>query len=258
MRSIINFTANRAILNFVLLAVSLSLLLPSCFVNSSLVQAIQCTSQYPVNQYEEGGEIKIHYIRDTIALFYINEYILYRLPAVVDFKTGQNVTGTEPFFVYKRGANRGRLYTSLNDSSKGSRINIDTFILQNVRKIKDVDTPPDSLWSLTEEREIDNEDLRVEKFSLIKKSNELLFDSVLFYYSRSMRNIEFSLSPKLDKEKKSKLCQVFLVYNEGYSPSQKRNLPKHEFRFGIERILPGKTDYLRELIEKSKRDEVIE
>jgi len=187
---------------------------------------------YPLSAYKENDEIKIYNLKDTILIFYYSDYILYRLSPTIIFETGEKLKGTEPYFIYNKKDDFGFLFTSLNDSSKGTKYPVDSFLANRGLKGKDFDIPIDSLWSLTEEIKV-KEDILLEKYGPLKLGDETTIDSIYYYYSKAMNKIEYSFSKKLDSIKAMKLFKVRFLYNERTSTANKIILPKRELSFEL-------------------------
>ncbi|HEY5772437.1 MAG TPA: hypothetical protein VIS75_07410, partial [Chitinophagaceae bacterium] len=126
----------------------------------------------------------------------------------------------------------GFLFTSINDSSRGKKYLVDSFLANRGLKGKDFDIPIDSLWSLTEVIKV-KEDILFEKYGSLKQGDETTIDSIYYYYSKDMNKIEYSFSKKLDSIKAMKLFKVRFLYNERTSTSNKIILPKRELSFEL-------------------------
>jgi len=185
---------------------------------------------YPISIYKENDEIKIYNLKDTILIFYYSDYILYRLSPTIRFETGEKLKGTEPYFVYNKKDDFGFLFSSINDSSKGTKYPVDSFLANRGLKGKDFDIPIDSLWSLADEIMV-KEDILMVKYGSLKQGDETTIDSIYYYYSKNMNKIEYSFSKKLDSIKAMKLFKIRFLYNERTSTDNKIILPKRELSF---------------------------
>lgn len=226
------------------------LLFFSCSVRTSQLQAVQYIYSYPVNYYKEGGITKVYSLNDTIAIFYSNDYVLYRLAPTVDFETGQNIEGSEKWFIYKQGSPYGHLLSSIQDTTSGTDLRVDSFVAKNVPKGKDFELPPDSLYRLVKSDKHEKKGQLCERYALVKKQNEMLFDSIYYFYSSKLKNINFSFSKVLDKQKGMKLQKAVFIYNEGFSPTPNTVLPKRKFLFEIKEHLPVNMQEVTRLIER--------
>jgi len=187
---------------------------------------------YPLSTYKENDKIKIYTLKDTLLIFYYSDYILYRLSPTIRFETGEKLRGTEPYFAYNKRDDFGFLFTSLNDSSKGTKYPVDSFLAARGLRGKDFDNPIDSLWTLTEVIK-DKEVMLLEKYGSLKQGDETTIDSIYYYYSKDMNRIEYSFSKKLDSIKAMKLFKARFLYNERVSTSNEIILPKRELSFEL-------------------------
>ena len=204
---------------------------------------------YPLSTYKENDEIKIYSLKDTILIFYYFDYILYRLSATIRFETGEKLKGTEPYFIYNKKDDFGYLYTSINDSSRGTKYPVDSFLANRGLKGKDFDIPIDSLWSLTEKIKV-KENILIEKYGSLKQGDETTIDSIYYYYSKDMNKIEYSFSKKLDSIKAMKLFKIRFLYNERTSTANEIILPKRELSFEMIEEDPPNPQKIIEFIKK--------
>ncbi|MEP7251373.1 MAG: hypothetical protein ABI683_03310 [Ginsengibacter sp.] len=192
-------------------------------------------SNSPVGLFEDHGEKKIYNITDTTGIFYFNNYILYRLPPTQVFETGENVKNSEQYFIYNNEDEKGILFDSLKEHCSTKQFSVDSFLFARGGRGKDFDIPVDTVWKLAET--FQNTEFVIEKYALIKQSNEFYYDSIYYYYSKNITPIDFSFSRKLDSIKGMKLQKIRLLYNENYSFSQSKIIPKREFSFEF-KIMP--------------------
>jgi hypothetical protein len=194
---------------------------------------------YPLSFYKEKDETKIYNFKDTILIFYYSDYILYRLSPTIKFETGEKVSGTEPYFIYDKNNEFGFLFTSLIDSSKGTKFLVDSFLANRGIRGRDFDIPVDSLWTLTEVIK-SKENVFLEKYGSLKQGDETTIDSIYYYYSKDMNKVEYSFSKKLDSIRGMKLFKARFLYNERISTSNEIILPKRELSFEmIEEHVPN-------------------
>jgi hypothetical protein len=197
------------------------------------LKSVEYIYKYPVSFYKEKGKVKIYSLTDTISIFYYGNYVLYQLSPTVKFETGEKIRGTEPYFIFNKKNHFGFLYPSMKNPNHGAKLSVDSFLINRGMKGKDFDIPPDSLWSLHAVVKDKSQDFILEKYGTIKPVDETNFDSIYYYYTRKIKNTEFSFSRKLDSIKRMKLYKVRLIFNEKFSPADKILLPKREFLFEI-------------------------
>jgi hypothetical protein len=207
-----------------------------CFVISAIGQeskSVYLIYSYPVSMAPEtGNKYKILSLTDTILITNYNDYVLYRLPGIVDFETNNKIMDSEPYFIYKKNDKFGAFFTSIKDIKNGEELPIDSFLTKKALRSKDFDIPPDSIFKL--EKTIIKKDFTIEKFIPLKKNNETIFDSIIYYYSKRFNQIGYSFSGKLDSLKQMKLFKIRLIYNEYFSPSYKTIISKREYLFEIQ------------------------
>lgn len=230
----------------------LFLFLGSHTCSNNRLTSIELSFSYPVSFYKEKDEIKIYNITDTLLIFYYSDYILYRLSGTKKFETGEKIAGSEPYFIFNKKSKSGFLFSSLNDSSMGTKFPIDSFLANRGARGKDFDFPVDSAWSLVEVVR-NNQSIIIDKYGFIKQGDETTIDSIYYYYAKNMNDIQYSLSKKLDSIKAMKLFKIRMLYNEKFSPSSSSTLPRREIVFEIRRIVVANAKEIIGFIEKFER-----
>jgi len=176
-------------------------------------------------------DVKFSYLRDTILIYYLNDIVVYGLLPIRKFETDEKISNSRPYFIFRKNNQYGRLLRSLNDTSCGSRLPVDSLLTKRGFAGSRLEfSSEDTLL----ETEIDKENNFVLEKIIPKKYDENSFDSIYYYYSSNLRGIDYSLSNKLDSVKHMKLCEVRLLYNGGFSKTYNMTLPKREFQFKIE------------------------
>ena len=219
---------------------------------SNRLECIGLNFSYPVSFYKEKDEVKIYSIKDTILIFYYSDYILYRLSGTKKFETGENIRGTEPYFIFNKKNKSGFLFSSLKDSGTGTKFPIDSFLANRGMRGKDFEVPVDSAWSLAEVIK-DKENNILEKYALIRQGDETSIDSIYYYYAKKMNDIEYSFSKKLDSIKAMKLYKIRMLYNERFSPSNNMTLPKRDILFEIRTEAVSNSKEIIDFIEKFQK-----
>lgn len=230
---------------------SLFLVSSTCSQNPSLKCFSLCFS-LPISTYKENDEVKNHNLTDTILIFYYSDLLVYRLLPTAKWETGENIKGTEPYFIYNKRDSFGILFNSITDSSYGANYRVDSLLFNRGFKGKDLDIPADSLWSLVEVKK-DNEDVSIQKYALLKQGDETSIDSIYYYYSKKMKNIEYSFSKKLDSISGMKLFKTRLVFNSKFSRAQNFITPKREISFEIREEKPPNAKEILSLIKRYQR-----
>ena len=233
----------------VVLAISLALLGSFTCSKNQPISSIELIYNYPASLYKEKDEIKIYNIQDTIRIFYYGDYVLYQLSASRKFETDEIIAGTEQFFIFKRDNKYGFLIPSIGNSALETKFQVDSFLSNRGMKGKDFDLLPDSSWSLIDETK-DKESNVIERYAPIKPGDEASIDSIYYYYTRKMNDVQYSLSKKLDSVKSMKLFKVRMIYNEKFSKPKKITLPRREVLFEIRKIQPKDPEKINGLFER--------
>lgn len=213
---------------------------------------LKCVSLWfsaPVNIYKKNDETKIALLKDTISIFYYSDYMVYRLLPTAKWETGENIKGTEPYFIYKKGDSCGILFNSLTDSSYGIVCRMDSFLFNRALRGKDLEIPVDTLWSITEVKK-ENAGILIEKYGPKREGDEASVDSIYYYYSKRMNKVQYSFSKKLDSIRGMKLFKFRLIFNSKFSKSHNYVLPKREISFEIREEVPPDDKEILSLIKK--------
>jgi len=220
-----------------------------CFSKDQPVSAIQLIRQYPINTYQENSQEKVEYLRDTADIIYYKDYILYKLPGTIQFENGYHISGTEPYFLMKRGAVTGKLFSSFDDTGIGVSIPVDTFLRKNLGRGQDFDVPDAAIWQRSYSKQIQGSNITVDAFSIIKNNPESV-DTIIYHYAPILKDIDFTLSKRLDAERQSKLFKVLFIINEQMNVSSGKLVPRREFKFEIREYRPVNQDQLVAFIAK--------
>jgi hypothetical protein len=192
------------------------------------------TVNYPVVK-DSGVLVNV---KDTIPIFYYNDCILYFLPFNYSEQVEDKLTLEEKryhFFIYRKTEQQGYFYQNVQDTTKGTKFEVDSFLFKNAYNIKLV---TDSLVLVNADR--NNNDL-LEKYVLPRRYDDFTIDSVYYYYSGGFNLYDYSFSKKLDSTKRMKLYKARFLYNERYSAENHITLPKRELSFCIQKM-PAQMD----------------
>lgn len=200
--------------------------------------------------YVNAADGKLTNFRDTIGIYYFDNYILYSLTATRRLETDDNIDGSRQFFLYKKESNFGVLFDSLNLKETYSRVPADSVLSQRAFKGTRFNEPDDSIWRRKIVRQ--NENSFYEEFSPIKELSANSVDTIYYYYNSLLKDIDFTLSSQLDKSSGSKLYMVRLIFNEEYFTESKIQIPKREFLFLIKKVETHFDKKMLKIIEKVK------
>ena len=223
----------------------------SCEVstNTNSIKKVEFIFSYPLIQITEG-KIFFSNLKDTICIFYYHNYILYRLPTRKSFETGENIAGTERYFLYKKNDVYGLFFKTKNDMI-GTKAPVDSFLVNDGMQGMDFERPSDSLWKFI--GQVKDKGIVLEKYAALKQGSEVSLDSIYYYYSKKLENVEYSFSKHLDSLANMKLFKVRLLINQKYSPRYNLTLPKREFLFEIKETPVSNTENLIQIFERSKK-----
>jgi hypothetical protein len=192
---------------------------------------ISLVVNYPVVIINDGIHDGVNFfnLRDTVYIFYYNNYMVYHLSGNRDLKTDEKIPGSDSWFLLHKHSISGYLFNSISDSSKGLRLPADSFLTKRAYANASFNiTEKDSLVESFE-----NKDTLIEKYFINKSNDELHPDSLYFYFCKKYKDIDYTFSPKLDSVKNMKLYKVRLLYNAKFSTTYKTALPKREYLFEI-------------------------
>lgn len=231
------------------LMISFLLFVSSTCSQKKDLKGVRLSFSAPVNIYKKNEEIKVALLKDTVSLFYYSDYLIYRLLPTAKWETGENIKGTESYFIYKKQDSCGILFNSLTDTSYGIICRIDSFLYNRALRGKDLDIPVDSLWSIMEVKK-EKGGILIEEYGLTKQGDEMSVDSIYYYYSKKMNKVQYSFSKKLDSIRGMKLFKFRLLFNPKFSKSHNYILPKREISFEIREEGPPNEKEILSLIKK--------
>jgi hypothetical protein len=227
------------------------LFVPLCYCQACRhrdMKSIELLVNYPV-VLSNGSFFNL---RDTIVIFYYENYILYQLFASRSLYDNQKQVGTEPYFLYRQQDSMGFLFSSLKDRL-GKQMPVDSFLSKRGFLKTAFDYPQDSLWFLNSMVSVNN--YLLERYVPRKDYGVNSVDSI-YYYFNNEKFTEYSLSKKMDSIKKMKLFKVRFIFNEKYSSADKVILPKRELLFEIKQVKPVKPTIIIDFIELFKKHQL--
>jgi|KBSSwiStaDraftv2_1062776.scaffolds.fasta_scaffold758702_1 hypothetical protein len=194
------------------------------------LKRINLIVNYPIVIMNDGVNDAVNFfnLKDTVWIFYYDSKVLYRLSETRNLETDKKILGTETWFIYREKAKHGFLFNSISDSSRGLKLLVDSFLNNRAYASANFNIPSDSLFA----KDQNKEEKFVEKYH-IKVHTDNYPDSIYYYFTNELKNIDYSFSQKLDTLKNMKLYKVRLLYNETFSLSYQAIIPKREFLFEI-------------------------
>lgn len=245
------------------------ILLFSCLATKSLAQTDSLTAiHYIVKVPVVQGDRQYFDLVDTTPIYYYQDLIIYQLPYIFDsskstYHVQTDSTSNEHiltetrynYFVFRQGSKKGIWYYSLERLDSTKQLTCDSMLKQvgmqtNLQSF--LNDPNDSLLERTT---LQNGNIVMEKYITKTKPDESYNDTTFLYYSKSMKPIDFSISPFLDSITNSKLFKLRLVFNETYSAKYGITMPKRDLVCEIQESKPLHFDKLKPLVQRFKQDE---
>lgn len=200
--------------------------------SSSQLEVLRFKSQF-LSFYANGEKEDVG---EEINIAFFKNHVLFETPVLhhkgddADGSTIEKITYF--YYVYKKGQQKGLFYNE--ETGKVKYFSVDTlFELSNLGKLKEAFVSKD-LGPAKETRRFAKE--IYEKYYGFKKEDEI--DSVFRHYDESLKGINFSISPKLDQEKQSKLVKSLAIVNFRNAVEDKNRPVKLEVLDEIERVTP--------------------
>jgi hypothetical protein len=219
------------------------------------VNAVAIITHYPTNYYLDKSNPVINILKDTLIIFFFDKSIIYKLSPTANFKTEQNISGTEHYFIRNRFEKFGYLFESLHDQTHSERFEADSFIVNNALGGLHFEYPKEQDgYKLSSSVEDSAKSLRIEKFSKQSKLNDESPDTIFYYYSRVFPKTEYSFSKNLDSIKGMKLFKMRIFFNAGFSVEKKMFLPAREMLFQLQPIESGVSKEVWSLYDRFKKN----
>ncbi|MEO8171685.1 MAG: hypothetical protein ABI581_01330 [Sediminibacterium sp.] len=226
----------------------------NCSSQSSNNQGVSIVKRFPISYNPNQKNTTASYITDTISIFTIDNYLVYRTSPIQNFNTVKNLTGTEPLFVLKKGDSVGYWFQTVNDSSNGYKLNADSFVTASGFKQSDLDFPKES-YGYTKSvffQDIQS-GLRIEKFIPAHKTQEGEPDTLTFCFSSRFPKVDYTFSKKLDSLYGMKLYEVNIFFKEAFSVEQKTVLPDREIQLALLSLGPVIPPNILSLVERCRK-----
>ena len=192
------------------------------------IKTLNLIVSYPV----VGGKGDLTLLPDTIPIIYAERYIIYKLPYMkVTTYDGALTSNKKQYsiFIFRKDDESGYLINDINDSIRLEKYPVDSILFIRGFTVK---------WDVKNINLVESKINRkagtlLEKHIPNMVHDENTFDSIYYYYSYKLKNINFSFSRQLDSIKNMKLYQIKLKYNKKYSKINHVTFPKREFIFKI-------------------------
>lgn len=183
-----------------------------------------------------GGNIS--HINDSVTFFYYDDLTIYRIPRLTDvfiIKSNKDDADTATlvsskknymYYAYRKGTVFGLMCDSLSVLNP-YKVSVDSFLTQ--RAFKNFPFYDTDRYRLIEIMKADN--LTTAKF-VPKVKSPTHSDTAFYYFDKSLKDVDYSFSRKLDSTMNSKVYKVRYLYNavrneEGTVVSPKREMIFH-------------------------------
>jgi hypothetical protein len=197
----------------------------------------------------ENGKGSEYIMTDSTSIIYKNDIVLYELLGQHYIEETKDTIIYKPtiysYFIIKKGDLTGRLYKSLNDT-KYKIVQTDSLLqktgfLDNFSK--SIKNPYTTLYTT-----VVNGDEKIEIYNLIKKKYGYA-DTLKVYYTKRMKNIDFSLAPEIDN-KTYKVCKLELTHLTAIDSISKKIIPSSINWFSIKEDTTSNLSKYEEFIDR--------
>lgn len=219
-------------------------------IPQKMITGIRYTHNLDIINEQTGEKYTVN---NFVNLFHYEDLILYQIPIkwmntdltgdTIKTELTDSVSGFQ-YFIYNKFNNWGFFYP--NDKEvKGHKLATDS-VIEKILGFRDPNffcTSNDILVKTYKNAACDS---ILEKYIPRIKYDDSYPDSTYLYFSKSDLPINFSLSEKLEIEKKMKLTKAIMIYNPIYKDRNQYNfdIPRRELFFEINRIPVFDSEYI--------------
>jgi hypothetical protein len=177
---------------------------------------------------------KLYELIDSTSIIYKDNFTLYEMMPNHTSKIRKDSILDEQvkykYFIIKKGEHFGFLYDSLN-SIKSRKLLADS-LLQKTGFLDGDLFKNKYKYKLNKTIKSKGEYGKIEAY-IPKVKEKKSPDTTLIYYSKGLKNIEFSLSQSLDRLSEEKVCKIEFVFNSKFDKDHKMMFPKASHWFSI-------------------------
>ena len=181
-------------------------------------------------------------ITDTLIIYTKNDLSLYALPYNYSIDDGNKLTLEETrfrYFIFRANEPFGYYFDSLY-SQNPLKMNVDSLLKEKAFTATNYyDRINDSLIIKIQNQ--DNIPL-IEKYIPKTKHDNSYADTTIFYYSKKLKNLDYSFSKDLEKERTLRISKVQMVFNNYFDKLYNIELPEREFSFELSECLVKNED----------------
>lgn len=183
------------------------------------------------------------YLKDTLALFYYKDSVLFRLRPAFVFETDIPIAGTSTYFIYKQTDSVGFLFQSKD--AHGTKMNLDSFLAKNMIHGEEFYASyyyPDKAGPAIKKKG----QTVIETFYGRQRPDGLRPDSASYYFTTAFSDLPYTFSKKLDSVKGMRLYKVRL-FSDSVAMPNKVMSPPREFLFEYSRLTNYNKDEIIQL-----------
>lgn len=204
-----------------------------CTQKHPTIRKVNLIVNYPVVQVENN---KIHHFNmlATTSIFYIDDYVVYKLAPVVSLGTNVPILGTEEYFVYRKNDSTGLLFHRLYDTSNVSLKKVDSLLYMRASTMKRENMIDDAAWKLIQSNK--NEHELIEKWvPKLPSIDPNMIDTFVFVYRDDYGQFEYSFSQYMDSLKKMKMTEFIAKQRLKKSLDLALVYPERQYFFKLEK-----------------------
>jgi hypothetical protein len=212
-------------------------------IYSQDVQSYQVIYHYPIRLSEQTSDASVLYLIDTITILHAGKFAIYRFPTTKDWTTDESIRGNERYFIRMGGDRMGYYFKDFN--ADPVKYNADSFLRQNAMSTLEFAIPAGDSWLLVNSTTDHTKDLYCDLYAARKQDQNggLSPDSFYFYYSTSLKGLDYTMSPALDSARGMKLCKVRMIQNK------RKTSPLVEFSWEIKETPGTEQEKIKKVLE---------
>lgn len=200
---------------------------------------------------------------DSISIIRNNNTTIYRLPSYHSVSTANlnkeggviseelKTTLVFSYFLHKEKEISGLMYDSVNAGTYSEKLLVDSVLSKHAFKggFNCLDNNKKKI-AVVEEG-----DYSIETYiPAINVSSS--YDTTYLHFSKKLKDLKYSFSPELDRDRNSKLFRIKHVRNPVISPEGKTLVPRIEYSFDLKRMKVENKNPLQSLIDRFSKIEV--
>jgi len=202
-------------------------------LNNHNIRCVNYSTSGPI-VFSDGSMVDF---KTFFNVYYYEDLVMYQFPyyfdSTYDGKSILNKQERNNFFVYNRDSTWGYNYNPLNELQNNRRVKVDSMMRQTglqssnfdgIAKLQPVFSQFDT-----------NTGILKETYAPSKEEHKAK-DTIYFYFTSKLKDVDLSFSKKLDSIKKMKLFKIHLLFNGDYDEERKMTLPKTEVDYEIKEI----------------------